>query len=662
MGEVIVGGAGAALTIIPPARFAWQRFGPIGKNLTKLETSAQTLGAAQKELATVNKLRSGAALETPEVAARAQAAQQAVKTARAQFADDMQNLARASNKELIHAERLSGINVRGELSAINKQYQAWERALSKLDDAKPGTTAYSKALNEVNVAKQNYLNRYGTFTEKLEGTSLIKSTRQFPVAEGEVIKSWTLSPTGELIETTATIGAGKPNLWERIMGRFTGEYGTPHQTIQGARYGGKQVRLWEEPIPLFEFKGYRITSKTDWDAWLENLQKTLGKPKPPEPTNGTGGGVTTQKIKAIDPATGRIVEREVPVPKKPATKVAVEEPLPETKVLTRTRIKPEYAPKTEAGPGTEAARDASLYGFRTSQIAPDQFITWRKVGGLWQPVYTTQYMPRQITVEGQREFTMPSPMQPKQPVTQFTEPTTTQMPSVVEIAGIEPAKLVFTAPDLSNLVSTGIKETTITTPVEATQPVTAPAPSIYVPVPQTTYTPPAYEVPPPITKISLPITKIPPPIVPPPLPGLSIYGGGGITRHGLASTYVKRFINIPELVVYLPTWEGLRPHRMDKRLWRKLGTLDEGVEFLGDEEFEMTPFGRKAVRTVVARGRLAGGAKSMGASAQPGITSVEEFNAPLKKKQVISKSKGKKVTSYEFDIQPNDIGAIKWVG
>ena len=157
-----------------------------------------------------------------------------------------------------------------------------------------------------------------------------------------------------------------------------------------------------------------------------------------------------------------------------------------------------------------------------------------------------------------------------------------------------------------------------------------------------------------------------PPIVPPLtlLPGLGLGGGGGVSRHGLASTYVKQFWNIPTMYIALPTWQKLKPPKMDSKLWRKLGTMTQPVEFLGEEsdELEDTPFGKKYVREIVAKGRIASGARFTGASYKSGITSPEEFNAPVLKQKTsakkTSKNKGQPYTSYyrEHELPPTELG------
>jgi hypothetical protein len=260
-----------------------------------------------------------------------------------------------------------------------------------------------------------------------------------------------------------------------------------------------------------------------------------------------------------------------------------------------------------------------------------------------------------VPVEPGKEI--PVPYKPTAPTTtpvpiprtpEIIEPARYPMPStpVKYVPGLVPAQRVITPTE--PIISTPTK------PAEGTVPATYPMPDMSIPTPPKTPVPTTYEPP--------PVYRVPPPIfIPPKLPSLPILGRGSISRHGLASTYVKRFINIPELVVYLPTWEGIKPPRIDSRLWRKFGTLSEGVELLGEEEFEETPFGRKAVRPIVARAKLAAGAKEVSKSYKPGITEPEEFYSPIKKKERISKVTGKKQTTFEY-VNPNDIGAVKWVG
>ncbi len=734
--------------IIKGASAGWARFGRIGTNLTKLEESAQALGTAEKELATINKLTTGAALESPEVAARTQAAIQSAKVARTQFHETFNNLQTVSQNELIRVERLSGVKgLRTQFNTLSNNYSTLDSALAKLENQKVGTTGYSKALNDVAVAKQNYLTGYSVLAEKLQPT-LLKTTREFPTAVPETVRSITISPRevigfttsrgstyriigegtqrtmssevaaeqgvpalrpaslktyylteaqmqkvgmgtayeqatyinpkgelvlrgklpfsgklneinlgkvstkpavglsplektvgsshfgdkiislettgGELITRETTIPGGKPNLLEKIFGKITGDYGTPYQTKQGARFVGKQVGLWEEPITTFEFKGLRPITKIT-GIKIEDF---------PEAPVGGGGTTkfTKQKVKTVEPETGKIVEKEILVPEKPKAAVATK---PKIEVVTETRFKPVYEPKIEEIP----YRDV-VYGrpdITETPASQDFRIIWqRTASGLLAPVYVTT--PKIATIT----LTETDKMEPM------------SVPSIIGAPIPEPAiaAVTGTIPKFEEVIISreAIESTPTITPEVTPSPTPIPTPTkLWIPTeitpPEVTYEPP-------------PVWKIPPPI-PPKLPSLNIVSSGSISKHGSNSTYIRRFYEIPEMYVALPVWESLKPKKIDKRLWRKFGGLSQGVEVLGTEdEFEITPFGKKSVRTISARVKIASGAQK----ATPGLTTVEEFNdsnTPLKKKQVYSKSKGKNVEVYE--VTPNDIGLNKYV-
>lgn len=215
-----------------------------------------------------------------------------------------------------------------------------------------------------------------------------------------------------------------------------------------------------------------------------------------------------------------------------------------------------------------------------------------------------------------------------------------------EVGGVPvPASLVGITP----VTTAGIIEEPIIAPAPVPTPAPAPTP-VPAPVPTPTlWTPPPMlpPEPPPAWKITPP-----PPIVVPLIPSIAIRGLGKVQKHGLHSTYVKYSQVIPEMYIALPTWVGLKPPKLGARLWRKFGTMKEPVELLGEEEFEETQFGRKAVRTVVARASIAAGAK---------LTTPEQFGQPaIKKKTSIRKSAekaGMPYTSYYLDheLRPTEL-------
>jgi hypothetical protein len=182
------------------------------------------------------------------------------------------------------------------------------------------------------------------------------------------------------------------------------------------------------------------------------------------------------------------------------------------------------------------------------------------------------------------------------------------------------------------------------TPSILTVPITVPSVNITINTPD-----PTIIEPPPVRKI--------PPIIPlfQDLPGIS--GGGGYAKHGLHSVYTYTPFEIPEMYVALPDIIGLKPDALSTKLFGKLLRSPQGVDLLGEENFEDTPFGRKSIRTVVAKARLKGGATEGNPSSISRMTSVEDFNAPVLKKKVgISKSTGKKQTYYEVASSPKSLG------
>jgi len=325
---------------------------------------------------------------------------------------------------------------------------------------------------------------------------------------------------------------------------------------------------------------------------------------------------------------------------------------------------PKSAPKQVA----VKTKTALEYGVKSpKQVAteiPLQYPYWKQTpSGFWLLRFSG--LPTTKTILGEdivTKFVIPS-----EPAKQVPVPLRPTTPITIPI--ISPSPIDMPVKEWMPMPSTPYKYTPELEPtykvITPTEPIIRimPEPATYtipVSVPaliKTTLVPPktiAYEPP--------PVRKRPPPIIVPPLlPNLPILGGGSISRHGLHSTYVKRMFNIPELVVYLPTWEGLKSPSIDSKLWRKFGTLDEGVELLGEEEFEETPFGRKAVRPVVARAKIAVGAKRTAPSLKAGITPAEEYYIPITKKETKGKITGKRQTVYSR-VAPNDIGITEWVG
>lgn len=134
-----------------------------------------------------------------------------------------------------------------------------------------------------------------------------------------------------------------------------------------------------------------------------------------------------------------------------------------------------------------------------------------------------------------------------------------------------------------------------------------------------------------------PATKIIPPIVPivPNVPNIGLSGGGGgYSKHGLHSTYTYTPFEIPEMYVALPGVESLKPDTISTKMFGRLVRQPKEISVLGEENFEDTPFGRKAVRTVVGKISMKSGAKSSGDSYSPSIKKsgnsykVEKVKAP----------------------------------
>lgn len=312
-------------------------------------------------------------------------------------------------------------------------------------------------------------------------------------------------------------------------------------------------------------------------------------------------------------------------------------------------------PVIGAGTATRIATTATMTPEQVARLAPATkvpvFIWYEQTpGGLLVPKVSSVHPPmatpavQVIAQEVQAPIEVPVIIPIETPAPTVVSPTVVPAVSPISTAvAITGEQIVPTA----QVVPTTIP---VQTPVTQPVPITSPIP--YMPALEpTAVTPrlpePDYEKP--------PVYKVPPPL-PLKLPEVSLMFGRGIQKHGIASTYVKYSQIIPELVVYLPTWEGLKPPRLDSKLWRKFGTLRESVELLGEEEFEETPFGRKAVRPIVARAKLAAGAKAKGINYQPGITPAEEVYAPI-----VKKVSGKKQTAYDY-LPQNDIGISKWVG
>jgi len=614
-GEWVIGGAQVALLASPfiakGVSASWARFGKVGTNLTKLEQSAQALGAAERELAAVSKLRTGGVLETPAIAARAQAATQATRIARSQFAEAFNNLKGISSNELIRIERLSGVKgLKGEFNVLSRNYATLDNALARLEGQKVGTVGYSKALNEVAVARQSYLSSYNSLTEKLQPT---------------------------LLKTTRTFVAEKPSLTEVLFGKTTGEYGLPYQTKAGTRFAGKQVGLWEEQLPLFEFKGLRPITKIT-GVKVETF---------PEAPPAGGRGFTIQKLKAIDPATGKTIEKEILVPGKPKVAVATK---PKVEIVTETKFKPLYEPRT--GEGYDPLWREKVYGKPDPRVATateELYITWRKTpGGLLMPVFST--------LVAEREWIQPTPATIAPVVTTTMEPAS--FPNIIGFPSLAP--VVSIAPAVVPAQKVGVVPAEAVAPSSVSAPTPAPS-SVSTPVVTKLWVP--TPVPPPVP-YEPPVWKISPPIIVPPLlpkfPGL--FGGRGAVRHGLKSVYVSYTQPIPGMYIALPTFRTLKPPSLGKKTWDKLIREPQGLEFLSEESEEpvATPWGKKYVRTVAARAKLKAGAAVKGAGTL-GITSAEDFFAPqLKRKTAIKKSTGKAYNAYE--ISGDDVGVQKWVG
>ncbi len=203
----------------------------------------------------------------------------------------------------------------------------------------------------------------------------------------------------------------------------------------------------------------------------------------------------------------------------------------------------------------------------------------------------------------------------------------TKAPASVSIS--KPEVIASPAVETENINITGTEVRTIQEPEITT--VSIPKVEISLPTPKIDYTPPTEQdyVP--------PVAKIPKPPIPV-VGGASLGGsGGGFSKHGLHSSYVYTPFEIPEMYVALPEVKWLKPDKLSLKMFKKFLRQPEGIELLGEEEdFESTPFGRKSVRTVVAKARMKSGAKETGVSYQPSIrknivngkTSYEPITSP----------------------------------
>lgn len=278
------------------------------------------------------------------------------------------------------------------------------------------------------------------------------------------------------------------------------------------------------------------------------------------------------------------------------------------RVITRT---PVIAPSgsTVVSPSTATMTPEQVARLGAPAVAPVYVWYEATEAGLlprWSPTPMPKAIPtvRIETQEIQQPIEVP-----------IVTPASVQAPAPIEIIG------PIVTPTITPVIKPVVGTTPSITPVSITDPAPVPVtnPIPYLPIitppktPVPILTTPTIDEPPPVTKIPPP----PPILSTPKLP--APYSSTGYRKHGLHSTYVKYSQFIPELVVYLPTWEGLKPPSIGRNLWRKFGTLPEPVELLGEEEFEMTPFGRKTVREVTARVKLASGAQQTGLDYQPTI-------------------------------------------
>jgi hypothetical protein len=136
---------------------------------------------------------------------------------------------------------------------------------------------------------------------------------------------------------------------------------------------------------------------------------------------------------------------------------------------------------------------------------------------------------------------------------------------------------------------------------------------------------------------------------------------GTIEKHGSASTYVRRPANVPVRKLTVDEFMAEKPSGIDSRLWRRFGTMQGGIERLGEEREEITPYGKKKVRPI----KDILGISNEGISR---LTSSEQFQKDgLSKRQRIDKRLAKKLgqmRQFDEDVapEPNDIGWLRWVG
>lgn len=112
----------------------------------------------------------------------------------------------------------------------------------------------------------------------------------------------------------------------------------------------------------------------------------------------------------------------------------------------------------------------------------------------------------------------------------------------------------------------------------------------------------------------------PPPLLPPPTPDLSpLQTSRRFEKHGTASSYFLRPIQIPEMYVALPEGLAMKPSKLGTDLWEKTLKHPEGVELAedlyqdlpGQDEYVITPYGKKKVKVITKRLKMKAGAEKV---------------------------------------------------
>jgi hypothetical protein len=615
-------GVQTALVVVPfassLAKTGWAKFGKIGTNLTEAENAAKILGEAQKELRIATELKTGNALEIPEVANRVQVAEQAVKMARTDFSNAIKNLKQINSNELIRIKRLSGIDISSDLKSLTNNYSKLEKLYSKLETTKPRSSAYAKLQNEIERVRQSYLGKLNVLAEKLEPTFVqtqraisgtIKQATFFeqspqnilsePFIKGQYAVEWYKTIPGAGIFRTGIYAA--PGDLESILtgkaSRFkaSGEAGEYQQFIQAqpTKYLSKDINIRGEgsvlgsEVPEY-IKGYispaygetfgERLSLTQPQRYKFNLKYTPedyrgsgGSRKPTIPKTSPSGNLTY-----IDVKTGKLVSIESP-----------------SSVGTLGESSPSWELTKPFDPTVQLDAEFVRYRLdpRTGLLVPEYTsMPYRKLPETL-PLVNPEILP-DIT---------------KTPV--IVNPEITPLLDINTITGINLGTISKNEVDTRSSIDTSAKF--------SVKPKTEIASNIKIVIPTDITTkisnknidleinPPS----PPYTDITVPFTL-------PRLPrfGVAGSGGSGSKKDDYNSFLLSKF-TIPEMYVALPSFsldlgEGITtvPNPLSVSFPKRKKTIEEEPEIFGDD-FEQTPFGKRTIVKIIPKSQLKSGAR-----------------------------------------------------